>query len=155
MNKQLTAKAPRYSFFNKKIILINLIGIPKIEMIRLSCGFVLCSVQTSQFIQRSSIVETQSQSLFPPLFLLSLSPSGDQLFGLQLHLGGPFKGHVHQELEATEVLCEVWRGRGRGVEEPAAGTQVALHAGAAEDGGSGGEWLAAWPFIPAPKQCLS
>lgn len=74
---------------------------------------------------------------------------------MQLHLGSPFEGHVHQELEAAEVLCEVWRGRGRGVEEPAAGAQVALHAGAAEDGGSGGEWLAAWPFIPTPEQRLS
>ena len=69
---------------------------------------------------------------------------------MQLHLCGPFEGHVHQELEAAEVLCEVWRGGGRGVEEPAAGAQVALHAGAAEDGGSGGER----PFIPAPEQRL-
>lgn len=98
-------------------------------------------------------METQSQSLFPPL-LPSFLPLGDQLFGLQLHLCGPFEGHIHQELEATEVLCEVWRGGGRGVEQPAAGAQVALHAGATEDGGSGGEWLAAWPFIPAPEQRL-
>lgn len=87
--------------------------------------------------------------------LVSLSPLGDQLFGLQLHLCSPFQGHIHQELEAAEVLCEVWRGGGRGVEEPAAGAQVALHAGAAEDGGSGGERLAARPFIPAPEQRLS
>lgn len=48
MNKQLTAKAPRYSFFfSIKNILINLIGIPKIEMIRLSCGFVLLRAEMS------------------------------------------------------------------------------------------------------------
>lgn len=81
----------------------------------------------------------------------SLPPLGDQLFGLQLHLCSPFEGHVHQELEATEVLCEVWWGRGRGVEQPAAGAQVALHAGAAEDGGSGGKRVA---LIPAPEQRL-
>lgn len=79
---------------------------------------------------------------------------GDQLFGLQLHLCSPFQGHIHQELETTEVLCEVWRGGGRGVKQPAAGAQVALDAGATEDGDSGGEWLAAWPFIPAPQRRL-
>jgi len=102
---------------------------------------------------RSSTAETKSQSPFPPL--LSVSPLGDQLFGLQLHLCSPFEGHIHQELEATEVLCEVWRGGGRSVEQAAARAQVALHAGAAEDGGSGGKQLAAWPFIPAPEQRLS
>lgn len=156
MNNNLQPRHLNTFFFSikkQKNILINLIGIPKIEMIRLSCGFVLCCVQTSHWTQRSFIVETQSQSLFPPLLVL-FPYLGDQLFGLQLHLCSPFKGHIHQELEATEVLCEVWRGGGRGIKQPAAGAQVALHAGATEDGGSGGEWLAAWPFIPAPEQHL-
>lgn len=95
--------------------------------------FVTCRRVTEM---RSSIAEIQSQSLFHPL--LSLSPLSDQLFGLQLHLCSPFEGHVHQKLEAAEVLCEVWRGGGRGVEQPTAGAQVAFYAGAAEDGGSGG-----------------
>lgn len=118
------------------------IGIPKIEMIRLSCGFVLSCVQKkSHWTEEFHIRDVKSVS-HPS------SPLGHQLFGLQLHLCSPFEGHVHQELEAAEVLCEVWRGRGRGVEEPAAGAEIALHAGAAEDGG--GEW----PFLPASEHCL-
>lgn len=77
------------------------------------------------------------------------------MFGLLLlHLSCcPLEGHVHQELEATKVcLREVRRSRGRRVEQPTAGAQVALHAGVAWDGGSGRNWLAAWPFFPAPEQ---
>lgn len=48
-------------------------------------------------------------------------------------------------------MREVWWRRGRGVKEPAAGAQVALHAGAAEEGGSGGERV---PLVPAAEQRL-
>lgn len=73
---------------------------------------------------------------------------------MQLHLCSSFEGHVHQELEAAEVLCEVWWGRGRGVKQPAAGAQVALHAGAAEDGGGGGSGGERVALVPAPEQRL-
>lgn len=151
MNKQLTAKAPQYSlvFFNKK----HPHQFDWNTKNRNDQAFLwICSLSRADKSVRSSTDETQSQSRFPPL--LSLLSLGDQLLGLQLHLRRPFKGHIHQELETAEVLCEVWGGGGRGVEQPATGAQVALHAGAAEDGGGGGERLAAWPVIPAFEQRL-
>lgn len=117
-----------------------MIGIPKIEMIRLSCGFVLCCVHKRVLELRSKVWG---------------SPLGDQLFGLQLHLCGPFQGHIHQQLEAAEVLCEVWRSGRWGVEEPAAGAQVALHAGAENGSSSGRLVLAARSVVAAPEQRLS
>lgn len=94
----------------------------------------------------------------PPVPVSSfLLPLGDQLFGLQLHLCRAFQGHIHEELEAAEVLRQVWRGRGRGVEEPAAGAQVALHAAAADDGGGGGGGggrVDERAFVRAPGRCL-
>lgn len=72
---------------------------------------------------------------------------------MQLHLRRPFQGHIHQELEAAEVLCQIWRGRRRGVEEPAAGAQVTLHAAAAADDGGGGR-MDKRAFVQAPGRCL-
>ena len=74
---------------------------------------------------------------------LPASPAGlgDQLLGLELHLRGPLEGHIHQELEAAEVLGEVWGRRRGSVEQPAAaGAQTALQGGAdgGQEGGDGG-----------------
>lgn len=98
--------------------------------------FVLCYVQTSHWNEEFHSWDAKSVSSSSSS--VNFLPLSDQLFGLQLHLCSPFEGHIHQELETAEVLCEVWRGGGRGVEQPTAGAQVAFYAGAAEDGGSGG-----------------
>lgn len=161
MNKQLTAKAPRYMFvcfFHKKKHPHQFDWYTKNrndQAFMWICSLLRAdkSLNSEEFHSWDKKSSLYSLLFFFFFFCHSL-PLGDQLLGLQLHLCSPFEGNIHQELEAAEVLCEVWRGGGRGVEEPAAGAQVALHAGAADDGGSGGERLAAWPFIPAPEQHL-
>lgn len=111
----------------------------------------ICSVLRAEKSLNSKKFYSRDTGAVLSLLLFLCVPLRNQLFGLQLHLSSPFEGYIHQKLKATEVLCEVWRGGGRGVEQAAAGAQVALHAGAAEDGVGCGEW----PFVAAAEQSLS